>query len=120
VDLDQACRAPRSTNVTQRDWIGEWGESKREFTQLEKSDVFAEFFHGDWAIRSDHNPLMRDQVEAACELAGSRLLNSPGMTLSDTVQSQKEHWKRWLYFLKETQGLNRKVSDSRSDDSGYI
>jgi len=118
-----ACEQPaplRSSNVTKRDWIGEWGESKREFAQLEKSDVFAEFFQGNWAIRSDGDPLMRDRVEAACELAGARLMNSPGMSLSDTVRSQNEHWKRWLWFLKETQGLNRRISDLGSDSSGYI
>lgn len=117
---DSRPMSQRSTNVTKRDWIGEWNESKREFTALENSDVFAEFFQGNWAIRSDRNPLARDRVEAACELAGSRLFNSPGITLSETVQSQKEHWKRWLYFLKETQGLNRRICDLGSDNSGYI
>lgn len=118
--LDQAVRAPRSTNVLQRDWIGEWGESRRDFNQLEKSDAFAEFFEGTCAIRSDHNRLVRDQMAAACELAGSRLFHSPGITLSHPVQSQTEHWKRWLYFLKETEGLNRKVEVSGSNEDGYI
>jgi hypothetical protein len=85
---------PRSTNVSKRDWIGEWGESKRDFTELENSDVFAEFCQGNWAVRSDNNPLARDKVEAACELVGSRLFHSPGMVLSETVRSRKEHWER--------------------------
>jgi len=113
-------RSRRSENVTTRDWIGEWGESRRDFNQLEQSDVFAEFVGGTCAIRSDHMPLVRDQVAAASELAGSRLFHSPGITLSHAIQSQTEHWKRWLYFLKETEGLNRKVSVRGSDDDGYI
>jgi hypothetical protein len=110
----------RSTNVAERDWIGEWGESKQDFIELESSDVFAEVFQGNCAVRSDHDPLARDKVEAACGLAGSRLVHSPGMILSQTVQSEKENWKRWLYFLKETQGLTRTVSVSGSSDDGYI
>ena len=111
----------RSTNTSERDWIGEWNESKREFTELGKSGAFAEFFQGNWSIRSDHDSLARDRMEAACELAGSRLLNSPGMSVSDAVRSQNEHWKRWLQFLKETQGLNRRViSGSGAGEDGYV
>jgi hypothetical protein len=107
----------RSRNVNDRDWIGEWAESERQFRKWENSDVFAEWFEGQWSIRSDRDPVARQEVYAACQLAGSRLLRSPGMKLSKIVASQVEHGERWLYFLKETEGLNRKLDSS---DSGYI
>lgn len=108
----------RSRNVDVRDWIGEWGESERQFVELENSDVFAQLFDGVWAVRSDRDSVTRDKVQAACEMAGSRLFNSPGMTLSERVKSQVEHWQRWLCFLQETEGLNRTFSGDK--DSGYI
>src|ERR1700722_15292228 len=111
---------PPSRNVDVRDWPGEWLDSESRFRKLETSGVFAQLFDGQWAIRRDrmdNNPSARDEVEAACELAGGRLANSPGIALSDTVRDQTDHWKRWLQFLKETQGLNRTFDNS---EDGYI
>ena len=111
-------REQRSANVGVRDWIGEWTESERQFRRWESSDVFAEWSQGEWMIRSDQDQIARQEVYVACELAGSRLFNSPGMTLSNVVAAEEEHGKRWLYFLKETEGLNRQFEGS--EGGGYI
>ena len=111
---------PPSRNVGVRDWPGEWLDSESRFRRLEKSGVFAELFSGDWSIRRDRNDdngSARDEMEAACELAGGRLANSPGLAMSNAVKAQTEHWKRWLQFVKEEQGLNRKFDKS---GNGYI
>ena len=97
--------ANRSKNVGVRDWIGEWTESGREFRELENTGVFAQFCEGVWEIRSEHDPVAKEKVRAACELAGSRLFYSPGITLSEFVKSRTLHWERWLFFLKETEGV---------------
>lgn len=110
-----------SRNVGVRDWPGEWLDSESRFRKWEKSGVFAELFNGQWTVRRDRNndnSTAKEEVEAACELAGGRLINSPGIALSDTVRSQTEHWKQWLQFVKETQGLNRIFSGA--NENGYI
>ncbi len=111
----------KSENVTVRDWTTEWTEQEGRFRKLELSGVFAEFWVDDsgaeiCSIRSDGKPHELAECKTACGLAGGRLSASPGLKLSETVVSEREHWKRWLYFLKETQGLNRKLTDG----SGYI
>lgn len=110
-----------SRNVGTRDWPGEWLDSESRFRKLEQSGVFAELFAGEWAIRrdrNDDNPSARDEMEAACELAGGRLANSPGIAVSDAVRKQTEHWKRWLQFVKEVQRLNRTFDGPRAKDNG--
>src|SRR5258708_27393918 len=75
------------------------------------------WFAGNWAIRRDRNDdngSARDEMEALCELAGGRLANSPGIVLSDAVRDQAEHWKTWLQFVKEVQGLNRTLDGPRA------
>jgi hypothetical protein len=113
-----AFQKQKSRNVEVRDWIGEWGESERQFKVLVASDVFAERLDSEWAIRSYHWSRAKDELQAACELAGSRLFHSPGIQLSVKVQSQSEHWLRWLYFLEETEGFNKRVEDL--NNGGYI
>jgi len=113
-----ALQQRKSRNVEVRDWIGEWGESERQFKQLVSSDVFAERTDSEWAIRSDHWPHAKDELRAVCELAGSRLFHSPGIRLSVKVESQSEHWLRWLYFLEETEGFNKTVEGL--NNGGYI
>jgi hypothetical protein len=124
LDAKNAAKArPVSKNVGTRDWPGEWLDSESRFRKLERSGVFAELFAGKWSLRrdrNDDNSSARDEMEAACELAGGRLANSPGIAISDAVKGQTEHWVRWLQFVKEEQGLNRTFDGPRAKDNGYI
>jgi hypothetical protein len=109
----------KSENVSTRDWIGEWSESEKQFRKWEQSGVFAERYDAEWEIRSsDYTATAKAEVQAACELAGSRLFHSPGIRLSNRVSSQSSHWIRWLYFLEETEGFNRKIEGL--NHGGYI
>lgn len=103
-----------------RDWVGEWRHCEELFKKWENSDVFVEFFGRQLTIRSDYNGKAKAEVAAACELAGSQLLDAPGIKLSLRTKSQKQHWKRWLYFLKESEGLNRTVITHHHSADGYI
>jgi hypothetical protein len=124
LDAKNAVKArPVSKNVGTRDWPGEWLDSESRFRKWEKSGVFAELFNGQWTIRRDRNndnSAAKEEVEAACDLAGGRLANSPGVAISDEVRGQKEHWKRWLQYVKETEGLNRVFDGPRAEGNGYI
>jgi hypothetical protein len=111
----------RSANVTVRDWTTEWTEQEARFRKLELSQVFAEFSVDDsgvamYAIRTDGTAQGLAECKTACGLAGGRLSASPGLELSEKVRSETENWKRWLVFLRETQGLDRKLDDA----TGYI
>jgi diguanylate cyclase (GGDEF)-like protein len=111
----------KSENVTVRDWTTEWTEQEARFRKLEVSRVFGEFSVDNsgaevCAIRTDGAPQDLAECKTACAFAGGRLSASPGIELSETVRSEPEHWKRWLLFLRETQGLDRKFENG----TGYI
>jgi len=123
---DKAVRSLREQNsqkpinVGVRDWTTEWTEQEARFRKITAA-VFAEFWMDESgeplsSIRSDGEPRDLAECKTACGFAGGRLLASPGLELSAAVRAEKENWKRWLLFLKETHGLNREFEDG----TGYI
>ncbi len=108
----------------QRDWRREWTEMEAKFRKLGNSSIFADqsdISDADaWEIRSDEKTEKLEECKALCELAGSKLIaSSPAIQVSETVRSQTENWKRWLQFLKETQGFTEAytISSTRARKS---
>lgn len=119
-DLKKA-KNRKSENTSVRDWTTEWTEQEARFRKLESSRVFGEFSADDsgaemCAIRTDGQPQELAECKTACMLAGGRLSASPGLELSERVRSEPEHWKRWILFLREAHGLDRKFENG----TGYI
>lgn len=119
---------------TELDWRKEWKEMESKFRALNDPSIFADQSDENdslaWEIRSDKKTANVEGCKALCELAGSKLLaSSPIIEVSHVVRSSEINWKRWLEFLKDTQGfterylvnsIRRSSGKSFTTQAGYI